>query len=252
MKLQSDFASSTLARCVLATGNQGKLREFTQLLGPLGWSVVDQASLGITPCPEPHNTFLENALEKARHAARLSGLAALADDSGICLPSLNGSPGVLSARFAQSIGYVDTAAAATDQQNNLALIEEVANKLKQISQNTSSQNSLNNLQQNLQQNLHLTAAQIRAAYYVCVLVFIRNADDPQPLVAQATWWGEWLDTPAGDGGFGYDPYFYLPREQCTVAQLSSERKNQLSHRAQAMQLLLLQLQQDPTLQGAGQ
>jgi non-canonical purine NTP pyrophosphatase (RdgB/HAM1 family) len=133
-------------RCVLASGNQGKLREFAQLLSPLNLQIVDQTSLGIDSCPEPHATFVENALEKARHAARLSGLPALADDSGICLPSLNGAPGVLSARFAQSIGFelptelstelpkdlsthASNQTVSVDQKNNLALVTEVSKKI---------------------------------------------------------------------------------------------------------------------------
>jgi XTP/dITP diphosphohydrolase len=207
-------------RCVLASGNQGKLREFAQLLLPLNMQVIDQTSLGIASCPEPHLTFLENALEKARHASRESGLPALADDSGICLPILNGSPGVLSARFAQSIEFQGNDDLSVDQRNNLALANSVS---KQIA------SSIDENQQ-------------RRAYYVCVLVYLRSAADPQPLVAQATWWGLFADQPSGAGGFGYDAHFYLPDHQCTVAQLPPEKKNQVSHRAQAMQQLLKQMQ----------
>jgi XTP/dITP diphosphohydrolase len=207
-------------RCVLASGNQGKLREFAQLLLPLNMQVIDQTSLGIASCPEPHLTFLENALEKARHASRESGLPALADDSGICLPILNGSPGVLSARFAQSIEFQGNDDLSVDQRNNLALANSVS---KQIASS-------------------IDENQLRRAYYVCVLVYLRSAADPQPLVAQATWWGLFADQPSGAGGFGYDAHFYLPDHQCTVAQLPPEKKNQVSHRAQAMQQLLKQMQ----------
>jgi XTP/dITP diphosphohydrolase len=207
-------------RCVLASGNQGKLREFAQLLLPLNMQVIDQTSLGIASCPEPHLTFLENALEKARHASRESGLPALADDSGICLPVLNGSPGVLSARFAQSIEFTGNDNLSVDQQNNLALAHSVSKKIA----------------------LSIDENQLRRAYYVCVLVYLRSAADPQPLVAQATWWGLFADQPSGAGGFGYDAHFYLPDHQCTVAQLPPEKKNQVSHRAQAMQQLLKQMQ----------
>jgi XTP/dITP diphosphohydrolase len=207
-------------RCVLASGNQGKLREFAQLLLPLNMQVIDQTSLGIASCPEPHLTFLENALEKARHASRESGLPALADDSGICLPILNGSPGVLSARFAQSIEFTGNDNLSVDQQNNLALAHSVSKKIALSSDEN----------------------QLRKAYYVCVLVYLRSAVDPQPLVAQATWWGLFADQPSGAGGFGYDAHFYLPDHQCTVAQLPPEQKNQVSHRAQAMQQLLKQMQ----------
>ncbi len=217
-------------RCVLASGNQGKLREFAQLLLPLNMQVIDQTSLGIASCPEPHLTFLENALEKARHASRQSGLPALADDSGICLPILNGSPGVLSARFAQSIEFKGNDNLSVDQRNNLALANSVAKKIALLRTDKGANISAGHTNQ------------LRKAYYVCVLVYLRSATDPQPLVAQANWWGLFADQPNGAGGFGYDAHFYLPDHQCTVAQLPPEQKNQISHRAQAMQQLLEQMQ----------
>lgn len=214
-------------RCVLASGNQGKLREFAQLLLPLNMQVIDQTSLGIASCPEPHLTFLENALEKARHASRESGLPALADDSGICLPILNGAPGVVSARFAQSIKFTGNDNLSVDQRNNLALATSISKKIALRSDENQLSGDDN---------------QLRKAYYVCVLVYLRSPADPQPLVAQATWWGLFADQPSGAGGFGYDAHFYLPDHQCTVAQLPPEQKNQISHRAQAMQQLLKQMQ----------
>jgi XTP/dITP diphosphohydrolase len=220
-------------RCVLASGNQGKLREFAQLLLPLQMQVIDQTSLGIAACPEPHFTFLENALEKARHAARQSGLSALADDSGICLPSLGGAPGVVSARFAQSLGLPLSHNTSVDENNNLALVSCVAKKMVSASAD---------LIANEHKPASFDEAQIRKAYYVCVLVYLRSATDPQPLIAQATWWGQFVDVPSGEGGFGYDAHFYLPEHRCTVAQLPPERKNQISHRAQAMQQLVVQMQ----------
>ncbi len=211
--------------CVLASSNRGKLREFGQLLAPLGWSVKSQAELGIEPAAEPHRTFVENALEKARHAARHSGLAALADDSGLCVPALKGAPGVLSARYAESIGFL-APGLDKDEVNNAALLSE----LKRLSESSHDANSPAPI------SFH--------AYYVCALVFLRSADDPLPLIAQATWHGQIFVDPgrrAGEGGFGYDPYFYLPEFHCTAAQLTEADKNRLSHRAKAMILLAAQL-----------
>jgi XTP/dITP diphosphohydrolase len=246
-------------RCVLASGNQGKLREFAQLLLPLNMQVIDQTSLGIASCPEPHLTFLENALEKARHASRGSGLPALADDSGICLPILNGSPGVLSARFAQTVEFQCNDDLSVDQRNNLALADSVSKQIALLrtdkAKDTSGAHTSaghTSVRRTIASSAassisSLTASptdenQLRKAYYVCVLVYLRSAADPQPLVAQATWWGLFADQPSGAGGFGYDAHFYLPDHQCTVAQLPPEQKNQVSHRAQAMQQLLKQMQ----------
>ena len=189
---------------VLASNNAGKLREFSTLLAPLDWEVRPQADFQVSEVAEPHPTFIENALTKARHAAQHTGLPALADDSGICVPALNGAPGVHSARFA--------GLPKSDVRNNTQLIEL------------------------------LKAHTDRRAYYVCVLVFLRHANDPQPLIAQATWWGEMVEEPKGENGFGYDPYFFLPTLGCTAAQLSAAQKNQLSHRGQALRCLLQALQ----------
>lgn len=193
----------SLERLVLASNNAGKLREFAALLGPLGIEVLPQAQFGVPEAEEPHCTFLENALAKARHASRLTGLPALADDSGICVPALGGAPGVQSARYAGE--------PRSDERNNLHLIAEMANQTD------------------------------RRAYYYCVLVLVRHATDPQPLVAEGIWHGQVVDTPQGEGGFGYDPYFYLPELACSAAQLSAAEKNRISHRGQALAALTARL-----------
>lgn len=192
-------------KLVLASNNAGKLREFSALLAPLGVTVIPQGQLNVPECPEPHYTFLENALEKARHASHVTGLPALADDSGICVEALGGKPGVLSARYAGE--------PKSDERNNAKLIEKLQGKDN------------------------------RRAWYYCVLVLVRHADDPQPLVADGMWLGEVQDTAAGEGGFGYDPYFYLPEFDCTVAQLAAEDKNRVSHRGKAMQAMLAKLRE---------
>ncbi|RQO66722.1 non-canonical purine NTP pyrophosphatase, RdgB/HAM1 family [Aquitalea sp. FJL05] len=192
-------------KLVLASNNAGKLKEFSALLAPLGVTVIPQGQLNVPECPEPHYTFLENALEKARHASHVTGLPALADDSGICVEALGGKPGVLSARYAGE--------PKSDERNNAKLIEKLQGKAN------------------------------RRAWYYCVLVLVRHADDPQPLVADGMWYGEVQDTAAGEGGFGYDPYFYLPEFGCTVAQLAAEDKNRVSHRGKAMQALLSRLRE---------
>lgn len=188
---------------VLASNNAGKLREFNHLLAPLGFSVRPQSEFQVPEAPEPHVTFLENALEKARHAARLTGLPALADDSGVCVNALGGAPGVTSARYAGE--------PKSDARNNAKLVAELA------------------------------AQADRSAYYYCVLVFLRHADDPQPVIAEGRWEGEIILSPRGEGGFGYDPYFWLPRLGMTVAELSAEDKNRNSHRGQALRMLVEKL-----------
>lgn len=191
-------------KLVLASNNAGKLKEFAALLAPLGIEVIPQGRLNVPECPEPHYTFLENALEKARHASHVTGLPALADDSGICVEALGGKPGVLSARYAGE--------PKSDERNNAKLVEKLQGKAN------------------------------RRAYYYCVLVLVRHADDPQPLVVDGAWYGEVVDTPSGNGGFGYDPYFWLPSHGCTVTDLPADAKNAISHRGQAMQALLAKLQ----------
>lgn len=190
-------------KLVLASNNAGKLREFGALLAPLGIQVLAQRELNVPECPEPYGTFLENALAKARHASRLTGLPALADDSGLCVEALDGAPGVLSARFAGE--------PKSDARNNQLLVERLQGQGN------------------------------RRAWYVCVLVLLRHADDPHPLVADGVWYGEIQDLPAGAGGFGYDPHFRLPAHGCTAAELPAEAKNRASHRGQAMQQLLQKL-----------
>lgn len=190
---------------VLASNNQGKLKEFHQLLAPLGLSVHSQAELNVPDSPEPYFTFLENALCKARHAAKLTGLPALADDSGICVPALGGAPGVFSARYAGE--------PKSDEKNNQKLVQQ------------------------------LQGFDDRSAYYYCVLVFVRSENDPQPVIADGRWNGVIIDRPAGAGGFGYDPYFFLPEFGKTAAQLTSIEKNGISHRAQALQALIQKLTQ---------
>ncbi len=188
---------------VLASNNRGKLAEFSQLLAPLGFALRTQGELGIAEAEEPHATFVENALAKARHAARASGLPALADDSGICVPALGGAPGVLSARFAGE--------PKSDAANNRKLVDSLATQAD------------------------------KSAYYYCVLVYLRHADDPQPVIAEGRWNGQIIAEPRGSGGFGYDPHFLLPELGKTAAELSAEDKNRQSHRGQALQALIRKL-----------
>jgi XTP/dITP diphosphohydrolase len=190
-------------RIVLASNNAGKLKEFSALFTPLGISLVPQGELGVPECDEPHHTFLENALEKARHASRVTGLPALADDSGICVEALGGAPGVYSARFAGE--------PKSDLRNNALLVEKLANQSN------------------------------RRAWYTCVLVLVRHPDDPHPIVADGIWLGEVVDSPCGEHGFGYDPHFFLPEYSLTAAQIEPALKNTVSHRAKALQQLLAKI-----------
>jgi XTP/dITP diphosphohydrolase len=192
-----------MQKLVLASNNAGKLREFQALLAPLQFEVIPQGQLGIPSCEEPFHTFVENALAKARHASVAIGLPALADDSGICVQALDNRPGVLSARFAGE--------PANDDANNQKLIAS----LQDISN--------------------------RAAHYVCALVFVKSANDPEPLVVQTRWNGLIVDQAQGSNGFGYDPYFFLPDLQLTAAQLDPAQKNTISHRGQALRELIIQL-----------
>lgn len=189
--------TTTQKKLVLASNNSGKLREFQAMFQPLGIEIVNQGALGVTECAEPFGTFVENALAKARHAARTTGLPAMADDSGLCVDALGGAPGVHSARFAGE--------PKSDASNNAHLVECLQGKTN------------------------------RKARYVCVLVAVRSADDPEPLIAEGDWAGEIRDEPAGEGGFGYDPYFYVPHAGMTAAELTPEQKNAESHRGQALQ-----------------
>ena len=192
-----------MQKIVIASGNPGKLREIGRILEPLGLNVVPQSDFGVPECPEPHVTFIENCLAKARHAALHTGLPALADDSGICVDALNGAPGVYSARYAGE--------PKSDQRNNEKLIEALNNEPN------------------------------RKAHYYCVIVLVRHPDDPQPLIAEGSWHGEIIDTPRGENGFGYDPYFLLPELGKTGAELEPDRKNAISHRGQALAALVNRL-----------
>lgn len=192
-----------MKQLVLASNNPGKLREFSALLATVDFEVLPQARFNVPEAEEPHGTFVENAIAKARHASKLTGLPALADDSGICVEALGGAPGVYSARFAGE--------PKSDQRNNEKLIADLAGKGD------------------------------RRAHYYCILVFVRHADDPQPIIAEGEWWGEIIDTPRGQNGFGYDPYFWLPEFGCTAAELASEKKNGVSHRGIALSRLMERL-----------
>jgi XTP/dITP diphosphohydrolase len=192
-----------MTKLVLASNNAKKMKELDALLAPLGFEVIAQGELGIPEAEEPHCTFVENALAKARHAARLSGLPALADDSGLCVAALGGAPGVHSARYAGG--------PKSDARNNERLLAELGERCD------------------------------RAAHFVSVLVLVRHADDPQPLIAEGEWHGEILPAARGDSGFGYDPLFYLAEFDRTAAELDAATKNRLSHRGQAMQRLIARL-----------
>lgn len=195
-----------MKRIVLASNNAGKVREIHDLLAPLELDVIPQGSLGIPEAAEPHHTFVENALAKARHAAQASGLPALADDSGICVAALAGEPGVHSAYYA--------GLPRSDDANNRKLVAALADKRD------------------------------RRAHYYCVMVLVRRPDDPEPLIAEGRWHGEVTATPRGSGGFGYDPYFLLPELGRTAAELTSAEKNAASHRGQALRRLLLLLREE--------
>jgi XTP/dITP diphosphohydrolase len=193
-----------MKKIVLASNNPGKLRELSALLAPLDFEIVPQSEFDVPEAEEPHVTFVENAMAKARHAARLTGLPALADDSGICVDALGGAPGVYSARYAGE--------PKSDARNNEKLIAELAH------------------------------AASRGAHYYCVLVLMRHADDPQPVIAEGEWHGEIVAEPRGSGGFGYDPYFWLPEFECTAAELAADKKNAISHRGIALRRLIDRLQ----------
>ena len=203
-----------MKKLVLASSNPGKLREFEALLAPLGLEVVPQASLGVSDAEEPHGTFVENALAKARHASRSTRLPALADDSGICARALDGEPGVHSARFAGEPPPGSTPGReAQDARNNEKLINLLADK------------------------------DSRRAHYYCVVVFLRHAEDPEPVIAEGTWAGEIVAEPRGANGFGYDPHFFLKDFGKTAAELDPEQKNLVSHRGKALRRLLAKLKE---------
>ncbi|MFZ1548131.1 MAG: RdgB/HAM1 family non-canonical purine NTP pyrophosphatase [Candidatus Nitrotoga sp.] len=191
-------------KLVIASYNPGKLRELQLTLASLSIEILTQAQLGIDEAEEPHCTFIENALAKARHVSRVSGLPALADDSGLCVAALGGAPGVQSARYAGE--------PKSDSRNNEKLLQAMAGVID------------------------------RRAHYYCVLVLVRHADDPQPLIAEGEWHGEIAQQLLGEGGFGYDPLFWLPQLNKMSAELSRDEKAQISHRAHALHTLLQRLQ----------
>jgi len=205
----NDRQDNALRRIVLASNNAGKLREFAALFGTAGIELIPQGALNVPEAEEPHPTFVENALTKARHASKLTALPAIADDSGLCVRALRGAPGVYSARYAQLAG-----GEKSDAANNARLVEQ----LKETND--------------------------RRAYYFCVLALVRHADDPEPLIAEGRWHGEILDAPRGANGFGYDPYFFLPALNATAAELEPAVKNATSHRALALQQLFARLKEE--------
>lgn len=193
-----------MKQLVIASNNQGKLREFQAMLAPLGIEVLTQAQLGISEAEEPHCTFVENALAKARHVSKQCGLPALADDSGICVAALGGAPGVYSARYAGDNPK-------SDAKNNAKLLQD------------------------------MQGVADRRAHYYCVLVLVHHAEDPQPLIAEGEWHGEIAHVERGDGGFGYDPMFWLPELNKMSSELTPDEKHALSHRGKAMKILLNRL-----------
>lgn len=193
-----------MQKLVLASNSADKVREFQELLAPFQFQVIPQGELGIPSAEEPYLTFVENALAKARHASAASGLPALADDSGICVHVINGEPGVRSARYAGVNG--DNAA------NNQKLVATLQGKTD------------------------------RGAHYACTLVMVNSADDPEPLIVQTRWYGQFIDEAKGTHGFGYDPHFFLPELGSTAAELEPAEKNLISHRGQALRELIAQLQ----------
>ncbi len=194
-----------MKKVVIASNNAGKLREIARILEPMDFEAMPQGAFGVPECPEPHVTFVENCIAKARHASAHTGLPALADDSGICVDALNGAPGVYSARYAGE--------PKSDERNNQKLIEALQGQSN------------------------------RRAHYYCVMVYVRYADDPTPIIAEGAWHGEIIDDPRGSGGFGYDPYFYVPAFGQTGAEMSMEAKNGISHRGQALRILAEKLGQ---------
>jgi XTP/dITP diphosphohydrolase len=189
-----------MSKLVIASGNAGKLREIARILAPLEIEAVPQSEFDVPDCPEPHVTFVENCLAKARHASAHSGLPALADDSGICVEALGGAPGVFSARYAGE--------PKSDERNNEKLVAALKGEAN------------------------------RRAHYTCVMVYVRHPDDPEPVIAEGRWYGEIIDTPRGRNGFGYDPYFLDTEFDKTGAELDEDTKNAVSHRGQALRDLV--------------
>lgn len=197
------------SKLVIATGNKGKLREIQHILGDLNIEIIPQSAFNVPECEEPHCTFIENALAKARHASKHTGLPALADDSGLCVDALQGAPGVLSARYAGDLG---AAKENQDERNNRKLLEVLGTE----------------------KNRH--------AHFYCVMVLVRHEHDPEPIIAEGQWVGEILNEYRGTDGFGYDPLFLDARTDKTVAELPLEIKSRISHRGHAMAKLLQKLE----------
>lgn len=195
-----------MQKLVIASGNSGKLREIRHLLEPLGIEVLPQSAFSVPEAEEPYCTFIENALAKARHASKLSGLPALADDSGICVDALNGRPGIYSARYAGE--------PKSDERNNQKLVGVLRDQPD------------------------------RKAHYYCIITLVRHADDPQPIIADGAWHGEIILEPRGKSGFGYDPYFFLPDLGKTAAELPMEQKNRISHRGKALVRLVESIKEE--------
>ncbi len=197
-------------KIVLASGNKGKVREFVTMFTDLGLNIVPQTELGVGDVPETGTTFVENAIIKARHAAEITAMPAIADDSGIEVDYLNGAPGIYSARYSMLEGSKDYATGDTDKNNNLKLLDE----LKDVSDEA-----------------------LRSARYQCILVYMRHAADPTPIICQAAWEGIIMKQQVGDNGFGYDPLFWVPEYNKSSAQLDPALKNKISHRGKALRLL---------------
>ncbi|MWP63141.1 XTP/dITP diphosphatase [Gilliamella sp. Pas-s25] len=197
-----------MQKIVLATNNQGKVNELQKLLADAGFDIIAQSQFNVPDVEETGLTFIENAILKARHTAKLTGLPAIADDSGLAVDALNGQPGIYSARYAGEHG--------NDASNNQKLLSALQNIPKEK----------------------------RTAYFYCALVFMRHENDPTPIICLGKWHGFILNEELGDGGFGYDPLFYVPELNCTAAQLTKEQKNQLSHRGQALKQLITQIKTD--------
>lgn len=198
-----------MQKLVIASSNAGKLREINHFLTPLQIEAVPQALFNVSEADEPHCTFIENALAKARHACEHTGLPSLADDSGICVKALNGNPGVLSARYAGE--------PKSDERNNRQLVEVIRDQAD------------------------------RRAHYYCVMVLARHSGDPEPIIVDASWHGEIILEPRGKGGFGYDPYFFLAELGKTAAELPMEQKNQISHRGKALARLVESIKEENSL-----
>ena len=226
-----------MQKLVIASNNPGKLREFQAMLAPLGIEVLTQAQLGIEEAEEPHCTFIENALAKARHVSRASGLPALADDSGICVQALGGAPGVYSARYAGDERGCDTLLAkpADCGSSRNAASPQSTEAPRELARRQADTRNNEKLLQDMR------GVTDRRAHYYCVLVLLHHADDPQPLIAEGEWHGEIAHAERGEGGFGYDPLFWLPQLGKMSSELTRDEKAQLSHRAKALKVLLEKL-----------